>query len=188
MRQSLACIGGRYERDKLPLFRALARAVPLLLVVAAGGDRTLGAIDEGVERVMAALEQTGQLENTVVIFTSDQGYAWGQHGFAWKYAPYDANLKAPLLVRYPKRFPKGAVCEHPVGGHDVIPTFFELAGIELPRGNARSQHPSTAGRSSGRVGRADHALKLEARLRARFGRRHRRRLGGRSLVDFPAQG
>ena len=95
-------------------------------------NRAVRAIDEGVGRVMAALEQTGQLENTVVIFTSDQGYAWGQHGFAWKYAPYDANLKAPLLVRYPKRFPKGAVCKHPVGGHDLIPTFFALAGIELP--------------------------------------------------------
>ena len=95
-------------------------------------NRVVLAIDEGVGRVVAALEQTGQLENTVVIFTSDQGYAWGQHGFAWKYAPYDANINAPLLVRYPKRFPKGEVCEQPVGGHDLIPTFFALAGIELP--------------------------------------------------------
>ena len=95
-------------------------------------NRAALAIDEGVGRVVAALEQTGQLENTVVIFTSDQGYAWGQHGFAWKYAPYDANINAPLLVRYPKRFPKGEVCEQPVGGHDLIPTFFALAGIELP--------------------------------------------------------
>lgn len=95
-------------------------------------NRAVRAIDEGVGRVLAALEQTGQLENTVVIFTSDQGYAWGQHGFAWKYAPYDANINAPLLVRYPKRFPKGAVSKHPVGGHDLIPTFFALAGIELP--------------------------------------------------------
>ncbi len=95
-------------------------------------NRAVLAIDEGVGRVVAALEQTGQLENTVVIFTSDQGYAWGQHGFAWKYAPYDANINAPLLVRYPKRFPQGEVCEQPVGGHDLIPTFFALAGIELP--------------------------------------------------------
>ncbi len=95
-------------------------------------NRAVRAIDEGVGRVLAALEQTGQLENTVVIFTSDQGYAWGQHGFAWKYAPYDANINAPLLVRYPKRFPKGTVSKHPVGGHDLIPTFFALAGIELP--------------------------------------------------------
>ncbi|MFP6612421.1 MAG: sulfatase-like hydrolase/transferase [Pirellulales bacterium] len=95
-------------------------------------NRAVRSIDEGVGRVLAALEQTGQLENTLVIFTSDQGYAWGQHGFAWKYAPYDDNLRAPLLVRYPKRFPRGAVCEEPVAGHDLIPTFFALADIELP--------------------------------------------------------
>jgi arylsulfatase A-like enzyme len=95
-------------------------------------NRVVLAIDEGVGRIMAALEETGQLEDTVVIFTSDQGYAWGQHGFAWKYAPYDANLRAPLLVRYPKRFPQEAVCAAPVAGHDLIPTFFALAGVELP--------------------------------------------------------
>lgn len=95
-------------------------------------NRAVRAIDEGVGRVIATLEQTGQLENTVVIFTSDQGYAWGQHGFAWKYAPYDANLRAPLLIRYPKRFPQDAVCTQPVAGHDLIPTFFSLANVELP--------------------------------------------------------
>ena len=95
-------------------------------------NRAARALDEGVGKVMAALEATGQLENTVVIFTSDQGYAWGQHGFAWKYAPYDANLRAPLLVRYPRRFPQGAVCSQAVAGHDLIPTFFALAGIDLP--------------------------------------------------------
>ncbi len=95
-------------------------------------NRAVRALDEGVGEVMAALEATGQLDKTVVVFTSDQGYAWGQHGFAWKYAPYDANLRAPLLVRYPKRFPRGAVCTKPVGGHDLIPTFFALAGIDLP--------------------------------------------------------
>ena len=95
-------------------------------------NRAVLAIDEGVGRVVAALEQTGQLENTVVIFTSDQGYAWGQHGFAWKYAPYDANINAPLLVRYPKRFPKGEVCEQPVGGHDLIPTFSHWRASNYP--------------------------------------------------------
>jgi arylsulfatase A-like enzyme len=95
-------------------------------------NRAVRAVDEGVGKVMATLAETGQLEETVVVFTSDQGYAWGQHGFAWKYAPYDANLRAPLLVRYPKRFPRGAVCTTPAGGHDLIPTFFALAGIELP--------------------------------------------------------
>jgi len=95
-------------------------------------NRAVRAVDEGVGKLLAALKETGQLKNTVVVFTSDQGYAWGQHGYAWKYGPYDATLRAPLLVRCPKRFPRGAVCTVPVAGHDLVPTFFALAKIALP--------------------------------------------------------
>jgi arylsulfatase A-like enzyme len=95
-------------------------------------NRAVRALDEGVGRLLAALREHGQLDRTAVVFTSDQGFAWGQHGFKWKYAPYDANLRAPLLIRYPPRVPAGTVCEHPVGGHDLIPTFFSLARIDLP--------------------------------------------------------
>lgn len=90
------------------------------------------AIDEGVGRLMQSLEESGQLENTLVIFTSDQGFAWGQHGFQHKLGPYDATIRSPMIVSQPGTIPAGAVCEHPVGGTDIIPTFFELAGIELP--------------------------------------------------------
>jgi len=95
-------------------------------------NRAVRALDEGVGKVVEALRKTGQLDNTLIVFTSDQGFAWGQHGFKWKYAPYDANLRAPLIVRLPGTVAKGKVCTHPVGGHDLIPTFFALAGIDLP--------------------------------------------------------
>jgi len=88
------------------------------------------AIDEGVGRIMKALEETGQLENTVVVFTSDQGYAWGQHGFTLKVAPYDANLLAPLIVRWPGKAPVDTRSAVPVNGVDLIRTFHSLAGIE----------------------------------------------------------
>ncbi|MCA8996016.1 MAG: sulfatase-like hydrolase/transferase [Planctomycetaceae bacterium] len=90
------------------------------------------AIDDGVGRLMKTLKETGQLENTVVVFTSDQGFAWGQHGFHHKLAPYDATIRSPLIVSWPKKFPTGAVCPSPVSGVDLVPTFFDLAGIELP--------------------------------------------------------
>ncbi|MBX3439500.1 MAG: sulfatase-like hydrolase/transferase [Planctomycetaceae bacterium] len=90
------------------------------------------AIDEGVGRLLEALEQTGQRENTLVVFTSDQGFAWGQHGFRHKLAPYDSNLRAPLIISRPGSIPKEAVCATPVGGIDLVPTFFAQAGIELP--------------------------------------------------------
>ena len=92
-------------------------------------NQALRSIDEGVGRIMEALEKTGQLENTVVIFTSDNGYAWGQHGFKLKVAPYDANLLTPLIVSRPSQFPQNKVCNHPVNGVDIIKTIHSLCGI-----------------------------------------------------------
>lgn len=90
------------------------------------------AIDEGVGKLMATLKETGQLENTLVVFTSDQGFGWGQHGFCTKLAPYDATIRSPMIVSMPGTLPEDAVCETPVGGVDLVPTFFNFAGIELP--------------------------------------------------------
>jgi len=90
------------------------------------------ALDEGVGRVMAALEESGQLENTLVVLTADQGYAWGHHGFRAKLAPYDANIRSPLIMSMPGKIPQGKVCRTPVGGVDLPPTFFRFAGLELP--------------------------------------------------------
>jgi arylsulfatase A-like enzyme len=93
-------------------------------------NEAVKAIDEGVGRLMEALEATGQLEDTVVIFTSDQGYAWGHHGFKLKVAPYDATLLAPLIVSNPTRVAEGAVCDEPVTGLDIVKTMHTLAGVE----------------------------------------------------------
>ena len=90
------------------------------------------AIDEGIGRVMRTLADTGQLENTLVVYTADQGFAWGQHGFQHKLAPYDATIRSPLIVSLPGTLPQDAVCPTPVGGQDLIPTFFRFAGLELP--------------------------------------------------------
>lgn len=90
------------------------------------------ALDEGIGRVLAALEESGQLENTLVVLTADQGYAWGHHGFRAKLAPYDANIRSPLIVSMPGTLPEGKVCRTPVGGADLPPTFCRFAGIELP--------------------------------------------------------
>ncbi len=97
-------------------------------------------IDEGVARLMSTLEDTGQLENTLVIFTSDQGLAWGQHGFRHKVAAYDANIRSPLIVSMPGRVPQGHVCPAPVGGVDLVPTIFSFAGIEHPWDTERSDY------------------------------------------------
>lgn len=90
------------------------------------------AIDEGVAKLVATLKETGQYENTLIIFTADQGFAWGQHGFRIKLAPYDANLRTPMFMSFPGRIPAGQVCETPVGGADIVPTIHAFAGVPLP--------------------------------------------------------
>ncbi len=95
-------------------------------------NRCVRALDEGVGQLMRALHDSGQLENTLVVFTSDQGFAWGQHGLKEKWAPYDAALRAPLIISFPSRIPTDRVCTTPVGGIDLIPTFLRYAGVEHP--------------------------------------------------------
>lgn len=90
------------------------------------------ALDEGIDRVLRSLEETGQRENTLVIWTSDQGFAWGQHGFQNKVAAYDATIRSPLVISMPGRVPEGAVSPRPVAGVDLVPTIFSFAGIDLP--------------------------------------------------------
>jgi arylsulfatase A-like enzyme len=93
-------------------------------------NQAVRAIDEGVGRIMQVLRETGQIENTIVVFTSDQGFAWGQHGLRDKIAPYDASLLAPLIVSAPRRYARGGVCEEPVNGVDIIRTFHAMTGLE----------------------------------------------------------
>ena len=93
------------------------------------------AIDEGVGRVLQALKESGQDENTLIVFTSDQGFAWGQHGFKSKVGPYHATVGAPLIIRLPAVMAEktaGRVVTEPVSGVDLPPTFFAQAGLPLP--------------------------------------------------------
>lgn len=93
------------------------------------------AIDENVGRLLKSLKDSGQDEHTLIVYTSDQGFAWGQHGMKSKVAPYDATIQAPLIIRPPaKEAAKsaGRVIEDPVSGVDLPPTFFSYAGIDLP--------------------------------------------------------
>ncbi|XOV94064.1 MAG: sulfatase-like hydrolase/transferase [Bacteroidota bacterium] len=92
-------------------------------------NESVRAIDRGVGRIMEALTATSQLENTMVIFTSDQGYAWGQHGYALKIAPYDANLLAPLIFANPVKIPKSKLIKTPVNGTDIIATIQHITQV-----------------------------------------------------------
>jgi arylsulfatase A-like enzyme len=90
------------------------------------------SLDEGVGALIAALKATGQLENTLIVFTADQGFGMGEHGFRAKLAPYDATYRSPLIVVLPGTFPRGKVAPWCVTGADLVATFFAVAGLELP--------------------------------------------------------
>lgn len=90
------------------------------------------AVDEGVARVMKALEASGQLQNTLVVYTADQGYGLGEHGFSQKVAAYDATIASPLIISRPGTLPEGKVCRHPVSSPDLVSLFFNTTGITVP--------------------------------------------------------
>jgi arylsulfatase len=89
-------------------------------------------IDENVGRMMAALENSGQRENIVVIFTSDHGEMLGDHGLGGKGCRfYEGAVRVPFIISLPGRFEQGVVAEGLTGLTDLAPTIAELT--ELPR-------------------------------------------------------
>ena len=90
------------------------------------------AVDEGVGRLMQALKESGQLENTLVVYTADQGYGLGEHGFNQKIAPYDATIASSLVVSYPGHVPEGGVCHQAVNSPDLMDYLCRMAGVEIP--------------------------------------------------------
>jgi arylsulfatase A-like enzyme len=88
-------------------------------------------LDEQVGRILHALEETNQLDNTVVIFSSDQGLALGSHGLVGKQNLYDHSFGVPLIWRGPG-IPRGAKREAACYLRDLFPTTCELAGVPVP--------------------------------------------------------
>ena len=87
-------------------------------------------VDYQVGKLLRALEDSGQLEDTLILFTSDHGELLGDYGCFGKRCMLDSAARLPLLIRYPKLFPAGRVCETPVSLVDVMPTLLAAAGLE----------------------------------------------------------
>jgi arylsulfatase A-like enzyme len=93
--------------------------------------QSLQAVDEAIAGLAAALQETGQLANTYVVFTSDNGFHMGQHRLEpGKYTPYETDVHVPLLIRGPG-VPAGATVTSLTSSVDLAPTFAELAGAAL---------------------------------------------------------
>lgn len=123
--------------DKPPHIRKLPHLGPakkaLILRTYRARLESLQAVDEMVERLMNTLEETGQLDRTVVIFTSDNGFFLGEHRIVdGKLLPYEESIRVPLIIRG-GGFPAGHVADQPVANIDLAPTIVELTGAKARR-------------------------------------------------------
>ncbi len=94
--------------------------------------RVIAAVDENVGRILDFLEETGLAANTVVVYSSDQGFYLGEHGWFDKRWMYEESLRMPLLVRWPGTVKPGSVDDHLVSNLDFAETFLDIAGVPAP--------------------------------------------------------
>jgi len=98
-----------------------------------GRQRSLMSIEEGVGDILRVLKETGQLDNTIIVFTSDNGYFYGEHGLSVeRRLAYEESIRMPLLMRYPKLIKPGTVRDEFALNVDLAPTLLEIAGVAVP--------------------------------------------------------
>ena len=101
--------------------------------VVLGRLRSLMAVEEGVGEILKALQETNQLDNTVIVFASDNGYFYGEHGLSVeRRLAYEESIRMPLLMRYPRLIKARTVRDELALNLDVAPTLLELAGLTPP--------------------------------------------------------
>ena len=94
--------------------------------------RSLIAVDESLGKVIKALEKIGELENTVIIYSSDNGYFMGEHTFKDKRLAYENSIRVPMIIRYPRLIKENTEINEQCLNIDLAPTILELAGIDKP--------------------------------------------------------
>ena len=110
--------------------------------------RCVQAVDDGVGRLLDYLDDQRLAEDTVVIYTSDQGFFLGDHGWYDKRFMYEESLRMPFVVRYPREIAPGGVNRDIVINNDFAPTFLDYAGVPAPEiMQGRSIRPVVQGRT-----------------------------------------
>jgi arylsulfatase A-like enzyme len=94
--------------------------------------RCVASIDDNVGRVLDYLDQSGLAENTIVVYTADQGFFLGEHGLFDKRFMYEESLRMPLVVRYPREIKPGSVSDDIALNVDFAETFLDYAGVRIP--------------------------------------------------------
>jgi len=94
--------------------------------------RCIVSVDESVGEVLDFLKENDLDKNTVVVYTSDQGFYLGEHGLFDKRFMYEEALRTPLMIRYPDKIRKGSVSDKLVLNLDIAPTILDIAGVDIP--------------------------------------------------------
>lgn len=90
------------------------------------------AVDDGVGRMVEALEAQGILDETFILFMSDNGFFYGEHGLSLeRRLPYEESIRSPLIVRYPAVASAGDTIEGLVASVDIAPTVLDIAGVPI---------------------------------------------------------
>jgi N-acetylglucosamine-6-sulfatase len=106
--------------------------------------RSLLAVDRMVAEIIAALRDTHRLHDSLIVFTSDNGFLWGEHRFTAKDVPYEESVRVPLFVRFDRAGVSGKDA-HLVGNVDLAPTIADAAGATLTGMEGRSLLPLLRG-------------------------------------------
>ncbi len=110
--------------------------------------RCVASIDENIGKVLDYLDKSSLAKNTIVVYTSDQGFFLGEHGLFDKRFMYEESLRMPLLVRYPGEIKAGSVNDDIVTNVDFAETFLDYAGAAIPGDmQGRSVRPLLKGRT-----------------------------------------
>ncbi len=108
--------------------------------------RVVASIDDNVGRLLDRLDADGLADNTIVVYTSDQGFFLGDHGWFDKRLMYEESLNMPFLMRYPRAIVPGTINDDVIVNVDFAPTLLELAGVDTPdHVQGRSFAPSLSG-------------------------------------------
>jgi arylsulfatase A-like enzyme len=94
--------------------------------------RTIASIDESVGRLLDFLDTHNLTKDTLVIYTSDQGFFLGEHGWFDKRFMYEESLQMPFLAKFPSEVPAGSICSQIACNVDFAPTFLDFAGLTIP--------------------------------------------------------
>ena len=117
------------RRDKPAWVRNLNISAKKGRAIRKGQYRMLKSVDDMVQRVMETVRDLRETRDTLVIFTSDNGYSWAEHGLDKKFSPYTPSTNVPLLMRWPKHIKAGTKDKRLVANIDIAPTVLDATGV-----------------------------------------------------------